>query len=163
VTQMAGRHAEDGLAVGRSAIAWSSLVIPVAALLGMLVSAYLTWVHWGGSTALCTGVGDCETVNSSEYAVVSGIPVALLGFGMYVVLFALSIYRPRAASVHRSSLALAVFGISFMGVLYSAYLTYLELAVINAICPWCVTSAVLITLIFAMSVREVLQLSSGAH
>lgn len=163
MTHVAGRRAEEGLAVGRPDIAWSSFVTPVAAVLGMLVSAYLTWVHWGGSTALCTGVGDCETVNSSEYAAVAGIPVALLGFGMYVVLFGLSVYSWRAPRVNRSTLTLGVFGISLIGVLYSAYLTYIELAVIHAVCPWCVTSAVLITLIFVVSVRDVTRLTSGAR
>lgn len=163
MTQVAGRRAEDRLAVGRPAIAWSSLVIPAAALLGVLVAGYLTWVHWGGSLALCTGVGDCETVNNSEYAAVGGIPVALLGFGMYVVLLALSLYRRWAPPGHRSSLALAVFGISLMGVLYSAYLTYIELDVLHAVCPWCVSSAVLITLIFVVSVREVVQLTSSGR
>ncbi|MBS1252678.1 MAG: Vitamin K epoxide reductase [Anaerolineales bacterium] len=133
---------------------WSGLLIPVASLLGMIVSAYLTWVHWGGSTALCTGVGDCEAVNSSTYAEVSGIPVALLGFGMYLTLFALSMYSRRPAPGMASTVALAVFGISLAGVLYSIYLTYIEVAVLHAICPWCVTSAVLIALVFGGALRD---------
>lgn len=146
----------EPMAPGR---AWSGLIIPVASVLGMLVSGYLTWVHWGGSTALCTGVGDCETVNNSAYAEVSGIPVALLGFGMYLVLFGLSVYGRRAEQDLASTIALAIFGISLAGVMYSAYLTYIEVAVIHAICPWCVTSAVLITLIFALSLREVVRMT----
>jgi uncharacterized membrane protein len=163
VTHVARRQGEEGLAVDQPNVAWSHLVVPVASLLGMLVAGYLTWVHWGGSTALCTGVGDCETVNSSEYAAVGGIPVALLGFGTYLVLFAISVYGWRATHADRGTVALALFGISLVGVLYSAYLTYIEVAVLHAICPWCVSSAVLITLIFAASTRDVLGLTSGGH
>lgn len=139
---------------------WAELLIPVASLFGMIVSAYLTWIHWSGSKALCAGVGDCETVNTSSYAQVAGIPVALLGFGMYLALFGLSMYSRRAQPSAASMVALAVFGISLAGVLYSAYLTYIELAVLHAICPWCVTSALLITLIFGLSLHDVMRLAS---
>lgn len=138
---------------------WLGLVIPAAAFLGMLVSAYLTWIHWSGSKALCAGIGDCETVNTSAYAEIGGIPVALLGFGMYVALFGLSMYGRRADPGMLSTVALAVFGISLAGVLFSAYLTYIEVAVLHAICPWCVTSATLITLIFGVSLRDVMRLT----
>jgi uncharacterized membrane protein len=134
---------------------WQGFGIPLLSFLGMLVAGYLTWLHWSGSRALCAGVGDCETVQNSPYAEVAGIPVALLGLGMYAALFGLALYRRRAHPEVLPALGLAIFGISLAGVLYSAYLTYIELAVIHAICPWCVTSAVLITLIFALSVREV--------
>ncbi|RME47237.1 MAG: vitamin K epoxide reductase family protein [Chloroflexi bacterium] len=138
---------------------WFGLAIPIASALGMLVSAYLTWIHWSGSKAFCAGVGDCESVNTSAYSEVSGIPVALLGFGMYAALFALSVYGRRVNPEMLATVALAVFGISLAGVLYSAYLTYIELAVLHAICPWCVTSAILITLIFVLSLREVMGLT----
>ncbi|MFQ5594874.1 MAG: vitamin K epoxide reductase family protein [Anaerolineae bacterium] len=159
MTEALGRR--DGAVVDPTAPVrnWWELVIPILSVLGMLISAYLTWVHWGGSKALCTGFGDCETVNNSVYAVVAGVPVALLGFGMYLALFGLSMYSRRADPGTVSTLALAVFGISLAGVLYSAYLTYIELAVIHAVCPWCVTSAVLITFIFGVSLRDVLSLT----
>lgn len=159
MTEALGRR-EGGLAgTAMPARDRLGLVIPILSVIGMLISAYLTWVHWGGSKALCTGIGDCETVNNSAYAVVSGIPVALLGFGMYLALFGLSVYGRRAGPSMVSTLALATFGISLAGVLYSAYLTYIELAVIHAVCPWCVTSAVLITLIFGVSLRDVMRLT----
>ncbi|MFQ5854503.1 MAG: vitamin K epoxide reductase family protein [Anaerolineae bacterium] len=148
--------AVEPLALARD---WLGLVIPVASVLGMVVSAYLTWVHWSGSKALCAGVGDCEAVNFSAYAEVSGIPVALLGFGMYLALLGLSVYGRRAESGMVSTVALAVFGISLAGVLYSAYLTYIELAVLHAVCPWCVASAALITVIFGLSLRDVVRMT----
>ena len=159
MTEAVGRR--EGRMAGASAPArdWLGLAIPLLSVLGMLISAYLTWVHWGGSKALCSGIGDCETVNNSAYAVVAGVPVALLGFGMYLALFGLWVYGRRASPETASTLALAVFGISLAGVLYSAYLTYIELAVIHAVCPWCVTSAVLITLIFGVSLRDVMRMA----
>jgi len=159
MTEALGRR--EGARVGPSAPArdWLGLAIPILSVVGMLVSAYLTWVHWGGSKALCSGIGDCETVNNSAYAVVAGIPVALLGFGMYLALFGLSMYGRRAGLETASMVALAVFGISLAGVLYSAYLTYIELAVIHAICPWCVSSAIMITLIFGLSLRDVMRMT----
>ena len=138
---------------------WVTALIPVASVLGMLVSAYLTWVHYGGSKALCTGVGDCETVNNSPYAQVAGIPIAIFGFGMYLALFGLALYGPRAPASLVPNITLAVFGISLAGVLASAYLTYIEIAVIHAICPWCVISAILITLIFAVSIYDVTRMT----
>ena len=140
---------------------WTRWLIPTASVLGMLVSAYLTWIHWSGSKALCAGVGDCESVNTSAYSEVFGIPVALLGFGMYLMLFVISVYSRRAAPDTMSTLTLAIFGISLAGVLYSAYLTYIELAVLHAVCPWCVTSAALITLIFGTSLRDVVSMTGG--
>lgn len=160
MTQAVG-HRDATAAVPRTpARDWVGLIIPLASVLGMMVSAYLTWVHWSGAKALCAGVGDCESVNSSPYAEVSGIPVALLGFGMYLALFGLSIFGRRAEPGMLSTVALALFGISLAGVLYSVYLTYIELAVLHAICPWCVTSAILITLIFGLSLHDVLRLTS---
>ena len=141
---------------------WSGLLIPLASVLGLLVSAYLTWVHSSGSKALCSGVGDCETVNSSPYADISGIPIALLGFGMYVALLGLSLYSRRADPNMEPTVALAVFGISLAGVLISGYLTYIEVAVLHAICPWCVISAILVTLIFGLSLRDLKRMTGDS-
>lgn len=159
MTGTLGHREGTGVAASAPARNWLGLMIPIASALGMLVSAYLTWIHWSGSKALCAGIGDCETVNTSPYAEVSGIPVALLGLGMYLALFALSVYGRRAGPAMPPTVALGVFGISLAGVLYSAYLTYIELAVLHAICPWCVTSAVLITLILGVSLRDVLRMT----
>jgi len=120
----------------------------------MLVSAYLTWVKLARATALCAGVGDCEAVQTSRYSEIGGIPVAVLGLGAYAVLFILSVYGPRLSPALATYGPLAVFGIALIGVLFSAYLTYLELAVIHAICPWCVLSAIIITLILGFSLRD---------
>ncbi len=127
---------------------------PLLAALGLAVSLYLWYVHISGTTALCVGVGGCETVNASRYAELGGIPVASLGAFTYLGLVLGWFIRGRLFKNNRAWLALAIFVVTLIGVLFSAYLTYLELFVIYAICPWCVTSAVIITLLFIIAVYE---------
>ena len=120
-------------------------------LLGLGVSAYLTWVKLTGNTASCGTVGDCESVNNSRYAEIGGVPIALFGALSYLVLLALLLiehHRPPAAATAR----LMVFGVSLIGTLYSAYLTYLEVAVLRAICPYCVASAIAVTAVLILCV-----------
>ena len=127
---------------------WLSLGLT---LLGLGVSAYLTWVKLTGNTASCGTVGDCESVNNSRYAAIGGVPIALLGALSYLALLALLLIehrRPHAAETAR----LMVFGISLIGTLYSAYLSYLEVAVLKAICPYCVASAIAVTAVLVLCV-----------
>ena len=56
------------------------------ALLGLAISAYLTWVHYAGIEPVCTGISDCERVQSSDYAELIGIPVAVLGVVGYAAM-----------------------------------------------------------------------------
>src|SRR5918998_619819 len=105
------------------------------AVVGVLISAYLTWTHFAGLTPVCTGSGEgCETVQSSRYASILGIPVALLGLVAYGGLV-FSVILWREAGVYLGFL------ISLVGTLFSAYLTYLEIFVIGALCQWCLASA----------------------
>jgi uncharacterized membrane protein len=109
--------------------------------LGILLAAYLTWVHYNTGSLVC-GLGDCHTVQASEYATIGPIPVALLGLGMYAIVClanAFGLARPARAM----SLAVVAFGVLLAGTLYAVYLTWLEVAVIRAICQWCVASAIL--------------------
>jgi uncharacterized membrane protein len=110
-------------------------VLLVLAVLGFLVSAYLTWTHFAGLAPICTGGGEgCETVQSSRYAVLLGVPVALLGLIAYSGLII------SAALWGQAGIYLG-FLISLVGTLFSAYLTYLEIFVIGALCQWCLASA----------------------
>lgn len=128
---------------------------PVLALLGLAVSLYLWYVHMSGASALCVGVGGCETVNASRYSEIGGVPVSVLGAFTYLTLLAIWLLRPRLDIELQAKASLAIFGLTLTGVLFSAYLTYLELFVIYAICPWCVSSAIIITGLFILSVREI--------
>jgi uncharacterized membrane protein len=111
------------------------LVLLVLAVLGFLISAYLTWTHFAGLAPVCTGSGQgCETVQSSRYAQVLGIPVALLGLIAYGgLIFSVAVWRE--IGIYLGLL------ISLVGTLFSAYLTYLEIFVIGALCQWCLASA----------------------
>jgi uncharacterized membrane protein len=111
------------------------VVLGVLAAAGLLISAYLTWVHFAQVAPVCVGgSGGCETVQSSRYATVLGVPVAVLGIIGYAGLL--------FSAVLRGELGVYLgFMIALVGTLFSAYLTYLEVFVIHAICQWCVASA----------------------
>jgi uncharacterized membrane protein len=100
------------------------------ALLGLAISAYLTWVHYAGIEPVCTGISDCERVQSSEYAELVGIPVALLGVAGYAALLGSLWVRVELTAL-----------LSYLALAFSAYLTWAELFRIDAICQWCVVSA----------------------
>jgi uncharacterized membrane protein len=111
------------------------ILLFVLAVLGVVISAYLTWTHYAGLTPVCTGSGEgCETVQSSRYASLLGIPVAVLGLVAYGgLLFSAVLWR--VIGIYLGLL------ISLVGTLFSAYLTYLEIFVIGALCQWCLASA----------------------
>jgi uncharacterized membrane protein len=113
------------------------------AVLGVAVATYLTIIHYRSELLVC-GAGDCASVQQSSYAEIAGIPVAAFGLAMYLTVFALAIVRWFYPPAHELATIVA-FALMLSGALYAAYLTYVELWVINAICQWCVISA-LITL-----------------
>ena len=107
------------------------------AVLGTGIAAYLTYIHFAGIDPACTS-GGCEKVQASEYSEVLGIPVALLGLLAYIAVASALVVPGEVARASACFIALAGFG-------YSAYLTYLELFEIDAICQWCVASAAVMT------------------
>jgi uncharacterized membrane protein len=144
-----------GRAKGRHAAIRTILF--VLAVLGFLISAYLTWTHFAGLAPICTGGGKgCETVQSSRYAVILGIPVALLGLVSYGGLIV------SAALWGEVGIYLG-FLISLIGTLFSSYLTYLELFVIGALCQWCVASAVITVAALICTALAARQLMQGRH
>ncbi len=149
-----------GSPAAERAAVWRGRAMVVLAGLGVLVSGYLTWVHYGGTLALCTGAGGCEQVQASRFAVIAGIPIALLGLGLYLALFALSLWRVLARGGAPPPVPLALFGLALAGTLYSGYLTYLELFVIRAICPWCVSSAILLATLCVLGAWDVVVATS---
>ena len=121
------------------------------ALIGILVAAYLTWSHLTNDTVLCAEGGGCDQVRQSTYAEIRGIPVALIGLLGYLIILVALLAERYYPPLAEHSLTLA-FGLSLVGTLYSAYLTYLELFVIHAICPYCVASAIIMLSIFILAV-----------
>ncbi len=130
---------------------WSEFVIPVLALLGIGISGYLTYTKLSNTTAVCLGLGECETVQNSPYSEIFGIPIALLGLLAYAMILFLWWWGRSPERANSDLVPVGIFGISLFGFLYSAYLTYLELFIIEAICPWCVASAIVMTAIMIIS------------
>jgi uncharacterized membrane protein len=125
----------------------------VLAILGLLDSIYLAWLKFSGQYALCGLIGNCESVNTSQYSEIFGIPVALLGAGAYFAVIILLFLENRGAFWSEYG-PIFVFGISLVGVLYSIYLTYVEIAILREICLYCVISAVsLVGLLIISSIR----------
>lgn len=120
----------------------------VVAGIGALVSAYLTWVHYSGDLALCIGVGGCEAVQTSRFSVVGTVPVALIGLAGFVAILAVALARLRRDAPAWADTAL--FGLSLAATLYVAYLTYIELFVLGAVCPWCVAVALCAAIVLAL-------------
>jgi len=129
------------------------------AVVGSVISAYLTWVHYSGQLALCLGAGGCETVQASPYAEVAGWPVALLGLAAFVAATTLATFRLRVDAPAWTLTAL--FGITLAGTIFAAYLTGLEVFVIHAICPWCVTVDSVMVALFVVTLFE-LRAAPGA-
>ena len=118
-------------------------------LIGLVDSLYLTWIKIAHN-GVCSVSGGCEVVNISRYASIAGIPIALLGAGAYLTMIAILLLETRNDFFEFNG-PVIVLGLSLVGVLYSAYLTYLELYVIRAICPFCVVSAVVLVLMLIVS------------
>ncbi|HEX8392120.1 MAG TPA: vitamin K epoxide reductase family protein [Longimicrobium sp.] len=125
--------------------------IALLALAGLLVSMYLALYKLGYMGIIQCQIGSCEKVQASQYAYFLGQPVAMWGVGAYIVLLVLALLGTQPRFARERWVALSIFGMALGGVLFSAYLTYLEAAVIRAWCQWCVISAILITLIFLLS------------
>jgi len=120
------------------------------AVLGLLDSIYLVWVKYTGAYALCGPIGNCESVNSSQYSEIFGIPISLLGAGAYAIIIVLLLLENRGQFWAEFG-SMIVFGMSLIGVLYSIYLTYIEIVVLKAICPYCVISAIILFILLFLS------------
>jgi uncharacterized membrane protein len=121
---------------------------------GILDAAYLTWVKLTHTQVYCGVLGDCQTVNTSPYSEIGGIPIALLGLGGYALISVLLILESRG-EYWEVNAPLWIFGLSLVGVIYSAYLTYVELAILHAICVYCAGSAILMVALFIISIFRV--------
>jgi uncharacterized membrane protein len=116
------------------------------ALLGIAIAGYLTWVHYAGIRPICiSGSGGCEQVQGSRYADLAGLPVALLGLIGYVAILGSLWLRGEAGLTIGAVLTMVGLG-------FSAYLTYRELFTIQAICQWCVASAIVMTALAVLAV-----------
>jgi uncharacterized membrane protein len=136
-------------------------VIASLALAGFFVALYLYLYKIGRIGNLSCSIGSCETVNTSKWATLMGLPVAAWGVGFYVVLFGLSFASLRDRYYDSLGMSKALVLVTGFGVLFSAWLTYLELFVIKAICQWCVTSAIIVTIAFVFAVLDLRERQSS--
>jgi uncharacterized membrane protein len=132
------------------------LAIYITSFIGLIDSLYLTWVKLTNRVAFCGTYGGCETVSSSPYSSILGIPIALFGAGAYVVILVL-LFLEKKGQFWSENSPILVFGITLVGVLYSIYLTYIEIAVIHAICPYCVVSAIAMLVLFILSILRLVR------
>jgi uncharacterized membrane protein len=113
-----------------------TLIVAGLAVIGAAIAGYLTWVHFAELQPYCVGGGGgCERVQSSPYAKLAGVPVAVIGLAGYLAVLASLALADRSVTAF----------LGLVGAGFSAYLTYLELVVIDAVCQWCVASAVVMT------------------
>ena len=120
---------------------------------GIAIAGYLTYVHYAGLSPICAGGSHgCEKVQSSRWADLAGIPVAVLGLAGYVAIL-VSLVLPE--DLGRTAAAF----LALVGAGFSGWLTYVEVAKIDAICQWCVASAVVMTLLAIVSVTRLLRVA----
>ncbi len=124
----------------------------VLALIGTGIAGYLTWVHYGDLHVVCfSGGGGCEKVQSSDYAELAGVPVAVLGLLGYLGILGSTLLLPdETGRLAAAFLALVGFG-------FSMYLTWAELFRIHAICQWCVASAAIMTAVLVLTLIRLLR------
>ncbi len=126
---------------------WSALI----SLAGLFLGVYLTLYHYGFVGSLACNVGSCEQVQTSRWAMFLGVPVAMWGTGFYVGMLALSIAGLQERFADSRAISLAMLVLTGWGVLFTAWLNYLEAYVIHAWCEWCIGSAMMVLLLFVLA------------
>jgi uncharacterized membrane protein len=130
--------------------------VGAVALVGIGIAAYLTYVRYTGGTVACT-TGGCELVQGSRYAEVAGVPVALIGLIGYVLIFGSTLLPGELGAA--IGLALTVSGFAF-----AMYLLYVQAALIEAYCHWCLASDGVMTALLVLAVlrlRAAIRTASG--
>ena len=136
------------------------MIVAALALAGIFVALYLTLYKIGVIGELSCSIGSCETVNTSKWSRFLGLPVAAWGLLFYLDVFAVALIGTFPRFEDERVISIVLVAEAAVGVLFSAWLTYLELGVIHAICIWCVTSAVIVTLIFFVSLADLREIGS---
>jgi uncharacterized membrane protein len=125
-------------------------------VLGLLVSIYMTIYKISSNDRMCLGSGDCHTVNTSKYSEVNGIPVAVFGIIGYLAIL-VALYFENRNRFFKENSTLMIFGMSLTGFIFTVWLIYVEIVLIKALCPFCVTSQVAMTLIFIIAVTRLIR------
>jgi uncharacterized membrane protein len=126
------------------------------AIIGLLVSVYMTIYKITSNDSMCIGSKDCSVVNQSRFAEINGIPVAVFGILGYAAILAVLLLE-RNPGFFKQNGTMLLFGLSLTGFLFTLYLIFLEIAIIKAYCPFCITSQIAMTFIFILSVIRVVR------
>jgi uncharacterized membrane protein len=124
------------------------LILAVLDLVGLAIATYLSVVELGGGVPVCGPLKGCETVAQSEYSRIGGVPVAVYGVGLSLILLTLAVAWWRT---NLRSLLLAHYGLSLAGVIFEVYFMYLQIAVIRAVCVWCTSYGLSLILRFVVA------------
>lgn len=169
---LGGMIAALGYGASRVKAAWQNLVklfrsgrkslpyaktwaVPALALVGLGIAAYLSYVEIAHVEALCGPIGGCNVVQSSPYARILGIPVAVLGVIYYLTVGVVWAGQRSPSRRWANRSVLGLLGLTFFGTLFSIYLTFLEIFIVQAICTWCLGSAVAATVLMLLVVVPV--------
>jgi uncharacterized membrane protein len=139
------------------------MIVAALALAGIFISLYLTLYKLGVIGELSCSIGSCETVNSSKWSRFLGPPVAAWGLLFYLDVFAIAFIGTLPRFENEPLISAVLVFEAAIGVLFSAWLTYLELGVIHAICIWCVTSAFVVTAILLVSIADYREVRAPQH
>jgi uncharacterized membrane protein len=125
-------------------------------MVGMGIAAYLTYSHYANQPIACAGRSGCQAVENSEYSKLVGIPVAVLGMLFCAGLLALVVARVVRLPLADEWAPVAAFSMTLSGVAFAAYLTYIELFVVEDVCIWCASFATIITIAWLITIVDVL-------
>ena len=134
----------------------SEITLIALAIIGLLVSVYMTIYKITSNDNMCIGSKDCSVVNASRYSELYGIPVAVFGVLGYAAILAVLLFERNPGFLSQNGTML-LFGLSLTGFLFTLYLIFLEIALIKAYCPFCIASQATMTLIFVLSVIRVVR------
>jgi uncharacterized membrane protein len=131
-------------------------VIIVLTVIGLLVSIYMTIYKVTNNESMCIGSGGCSVVNASGYSEVRGIPVAVFGVLGYLSILVL-LYLENKSEFFQTNGGMLLFAVTLTGFLFTVWLVYVEVALIKAYCPFCITSQAAMTIIFILTVIRVIK------
>lgn len=136
---------------------WAEWLVPGLIVLGIAVAGYLSYVETQAVEVICGPIGDCNTVQQSRYARLFDIlPIGVLGLLGYIVLLTAWLAGRFVPKLEKIA-AIGFFALAFFAVLFSLYLTYLEPFIIRAVCIWCLSSAVIVTILLFLGTEPAVQ------
>jgi uncharacterized membrane protein len=151
-----GSHSKAIVVMEKSIIKTNKIWLysTILSIFGAIDAFYLSLVKLTHTEVYCGGSSSCDIVNASSYSMIMGIPIAFIGLGAYIILIAI-LFLEKRDGILREKYVYLNFGICLIGLLYSIYLTYVETFILHAICPYCIASAVIMLLLFTLSVIRI--------